>query len=124
VSEDLHASNTASLVHIWGVDTRVAVGGGAGGEKKTLAFADYQNLVVQPVIMHSSECRTFSTYWNGNKGTHRFSSTSQGKERQIVRYRLTFTNRNYVASPVDICHIMNRAGVQILITCMFPNDRQ
>lgn len=89
-----------------------------------IAFADYQTLVVQPVIMRSSDCRAFSTHWNGNKGTHHFSCKSQEKERQIVRYRLTVTKCSYAASPVDICHIMNRAGVQILITCLFPNDRQ
>jgi len=121
VSEELHASNTASVVHIWYVDTRVAVGRGA---EKTLAFADYQTLVVQPVITRSGDCRGFSTRLNGNNGTHHFSCKSQGKERQIVRYRLTVTKCSYVASPVHICHITNRAGVQILITCLFPNDRQ
>jgi hypothetical protein len=121
VTENLHASNNASVVHIWCVDNRVDVGRGA---EKKLALADYQTLVVRPVIMRSSDCRAFNTHWNGNKGTHYFSCKSQAKERQIVRHRLTVTKCNYVASPVDICHITNRAGVQILITCLFPKDRQ
>jgi len=91
-------------------------------KKKSLALPDYQTLVVQPVIMRSTDYRAFSTHWNGNNGTHDFICKSHGKERQIVRDRLTVTKCNYIASPVDICHITNRAGVQILITWLFPNE--